>query len=83
MIERLKRSKYIDEIILYVQDNSLNKKAIDLAKKYGLNIYFLGEDKGTHDQIVNFRKMIGDYDIEISIPIIPLIDPEIIGLMVE
>ena len=50
LIERLNKSKLIDQLVISCSNNSKDKKIIDFCKKNKIN-YFVGSEKNVLDRI--------------------------------
>ncbi|MEW5766367.1 MAG: radical SAM protein [bacterium] len=86
IIDRLKIGRKITDIIPYThlwKEGEEDKKALELAERYGLKLYFIKTDRW--ESMLEFQKNIGIEDNDILfIPInSPLIDPEIVDFLVE
>lgn len=76
-INRLKRSRYIDEIILATSDKKQDDKLVDVAKEYKID-YFRGSEENVLERYVKCsEKYNGDIIIRITGDC-PLIDPIIV-----
>ena len=83
MIERLKRSKTADKIIIATTDSLEDKKIVDLAKKIGVDFY-RGSENDVLDRYYQAAKEFGADDIIVRLTgDCPLIDPEIVDSVVD
>jgi len=82
LIERLKFSKYIDEIIIATSTNYLDDKIVDFAKSENIN-YFRGSEDNVMLRVIKTAEY-GNADIIVEITgDCPLIDPEIIDNVIS
>lgn len=87
IIERLRKSERIDRVIPYFHPIGAlgDKRASELAKRFNITLYPHYEVKTWEDDTINFRKRIGvqPEDIEVVNPHSPLIDIELIDMLIE
>ncbi|MDI6793246.1 MAG: radical SAM protein [bacterium] len=80
VVERLKKCKRIDEVILYTQDTIENKEAIKLAQEYNLNLRCI-------DPPLNWETWLKwQYSLNADIVVndaTPLIDPSTLDSMID
>lgn len=83
MIERLKRAKTLDKIIVATTDNLEDGKVADLAKKLGLD-FFRGSENDVLDRYYQAAKKFGVDDVVVRLTgDCPLIDPELVDKVVD
>lgn len=82
LIERLTKSKYIDEIIIAATENPLDDKIEDLGKKLGIYVY-RGSEDDVLGRVVNAVESVnGDIIAEITGDC-PLMDPEVADYVIS
>jgi len=77
MVNRLKKVRTADEIIIATTENKIDQPIVELAKKLGVG-YFQGSENDVLDRVLNAAKK---YDIDLIVETCgdcPLIDPLII-----
>lgn len=80
--ERLKLSKYLNDIVIATTDKNEDKKIIDLCKKLGIN-YFVGSEDDVLSRYYNCAK---EYNIDVVVRITsdcPLIDSKVLDEMLN
>lgn len=82
MIERVKRSKYIDGIVIATVDNDENLPIVSLAKSLGVN-FFKGSEENVLERVVGAGKYFQADTLVQLTGDCPLIDPELIDECVE
>lgn len=83
MIERLKRSKTVDRIIIATTDSPEDKKVADLAEKAGVDFY-RGSENDVLDRYYQAAKRFGASDIIVRLTgDCPLIDPAVLDEAVD
>tara|TARA_B100000963_G_scaffold169373_1_gene147290 strand:+ start:29648 stop:30421 length:774 start_codon:yes stop_codon:yes gene_type:complete len=81
MIQRVKKSKYIDDIIVATTINSEDDKIVELCKKLNIKFY-RGSEEDVLSRVLNAHKFINsDVIVELTGDC-PLIDPEIIDKVI-
>lgn len=82
LIERLSKSKYIDQIIIAATENPLDQKIEQLAERLGIFI-FRGSEEDVLGRVVNAVEAVnGDIIVEITGDC-PLIDPEVVDYVIR
>ncbi|MBU0456219.1 MAG: radical SAM protein [Gammaproteobacteria bacterium] len=82
VVERLKRCKRIDEVILFTQDTPENKGVIGLAQKWNLNLRYLGKPHNWDSTLKWYESL--DADIVIYPYLFsPLVDPETLDFLID
>jgi radical SAM protein with 4Fe4S-binding SPASM domain len=81
VVERLKRCKRIDEVILLTQDTPQNKEVIELAKKWNLSLHFLGTPDNWNTHLEFYNSLDADAVI-VTDAVSPFIDSHAIDLMI-
>ena len=76
-IDRLKRSRYIDEIILATSDKEQDDKLVDVAQEYKIECFRGSEENVLERYVKCAKKYNGDIIIRITGDC-PLIDPIIV-----
>jgi len=82
IVERLKKSKLIDQIVIATSDKKDDIKIVDLARKIGTD-YFQGSEQDVLDRYLQAAKL---FEADIIIRVTadnPLTDPHIIDTMLE
>jgi len=82
IIERLKKCKKIDEILLFSQDIEENKEVVDLCSRWNLNFRF-SVKFWDWEGFFNWNKQLEAEIVILNISFSPLIDPDGLGLMIE
>ena len=83
MIERLKRSKTIDKIVIATTDNPEDKKVADLAKKIGID-YYQGSENDVLDRYYRAAKKFKTGDIIVRLTgDCPLMDSRVVDQVVN
>lgn len=83
MIERLRRSKTIDKIIVATTNNQEDKKIIVLAKKIGVDFY-LGSESDVLDRYYQAAKKFGTDGIVVRLTgDCPVLDPKVVDQVVN
>lgn len=82
IVERLKKSKLIDQIVIATSDKKDDIKIVNLARKIGID-YFQGSEQDVLDRYLQAAKFFeGDIIIRVTADN-PLTDPYIIDTMLE
>jgi glutamate-1-semialdehyde 2,1-aminomutase len=82
LINRLKKSKLLDEIIVATSNEASNIPLVDIARRLGLGIYSGSEI----DVLDRYYKAAKEFDADVVVRITgdcPLIDPEIVDLVIS
>jgi len=82
LLERLKRSKLIDEIVIATTTNPKDEVITELAKKTGVK-YFRGSEEDVLARVLDAAKSVNaDIIVEITADC-PLIDPDVVDMVIK
>ena len=82
LIERLNKSKLIDQLVISCSDNSKDKKIIDFCKKNKIN-YFVGSEENVLDRYYKtYKKFDGNTIVRITSDC-PFIDASLLDKMIK